>query len=1216
MGELAMQTKKEENKVNSTVPSENRSAKQANFTGIPTPLKERLEQSTGLPLDDVRVHYNSDLPARLDALAYTSGNQVEVAPGQEQHLPHELGHVVQQKLGIVRANAMHSSGVPLNTDTALERQADEIGAGKKLDIMAAPSSNKIVQRKLLIRTTIDILRKSNSEMHTTKTYGLDENTAVTQPQDQSKQQPCSKNKVKKSQYVGKDTGYIEITQVTRPLIIDGCKTWLTKAGISLGDDDCSRIEAKINSMISKTAVSASPRNVYKKHLKGSNNVPRLNGKVTKEVSYYFESLDEFYRYIFLCLSDRSDESDPSRVKANWLKINVVNTGAGDAIVVTLPEGYLIVDLGSNLTILLNYLGLRKNKRDGTKSGSRGIPLTGSRTCIVITHGDADHMGCSDDFTYGDDDLLQQVIIGFEQYCGNASINSPIYQKLNRFLNSGGFKVYNFQRPRNKHENSNSIVITRRLGADEAVLLTGDQESARLGEALTGLIQEGPPVNHMFVKVSHHGSKENTKPHIVKKLNALGLNADHVISSGKLYGHPSAEMFLNGDALYPQGTQIVHSNKVSTKNRKRQVEAAARTSRFFYTANLNASSDEIGTGSVVYKSNGAVHATYSKVYSDLSNAAATANVGEQTADDTDAGAKEINMVESTLRDNDIEVGGRINGPKPDYADNVRCYLAYLKDVRSNSTQNLEYMLEHLGIMSHVFHTLNEQDQTNYLKQLSSVDTNKTKRFMDSLHVRKLSLQISDVWENWITEVWNQINWGQNFYDIMVRTCSDEFLQDLYKFALNSDDHTLQDKILEAVITYGRQPTQYITLLLGKMWGLDESGIEESSINDTTIQEIPKGNAGVEEMGAAAMSLDSNIIYKLLDSEFTFEGEKEGEMVWVKHRIKILRRLRKDYQIEFFQYLLTCGSLSPAEFNYVLQYLKDKDEDIDIVWNFGSDFFLQALHIYPECREIIYDTYDDILSELDPDSIDELDWLIMNRQILNNELQMGSLTELQTYLKESEMDYSDFINKITPEILKKDIEGDNVFFVYARNNIKEHKEYMAELFNVCYVFGEIAQGLQKYLLILMEDMPNLYELLSDDYLEPTMIGECFDILIAHSAILKILSENPAVFITDFPMLLARIMLKPPKDNPYIIMNWTKDIYAKVAFYNTLADIDPELMTIIFAKHCGMSKEEALIIFEAMAPQCRENLFPIMSLEETLAIIDLMNQNGQEILARILG
>ncbi len=98
-----------------------------NDTGIPPQLKRRVEESSGFSLDDVRVSYHSDRPARLDARAYTQGNRVYIGPGQERHLPHELGHVVQQKQGIVRADTRHASGVKMNTDPVLERQADEIG---------------------------------------------------------------------------------------------------------------------------------------------------------------------------------------------------------------------------------------------------------------------------------------------------------------------------------------------------------------------------------------------------------------------------------------------------------------------------------------------------------------------------------------------------------------------------------------------------------------------------------------------------------------------------------------------------------------------------------------------------------------------------------------------------------------------------------------------------------------------------------------------------------------------------------------------------------------------------------------------------------------------------------------------------------------------------------------------------------------------------------
>ncbi|MCH5341002.1 MAG: DUF4157 domain-containing protein [Acetatifactor sp.] len=136
---------KEEKNAVSVTQDASHFASRENHTGIPTQLKERMEQSTGMSFDDVRVHYNSALPARLDALAYTKGNRIEIGPGQERHLPHELGHMVQQKLGAVRANATHSSGEALNIDPELEHQADEIGAGKRVEIVRRMVNN-VVQR--------------------------------------------------------------------------------------------------------------------------------------------------------------------------------------------------------------------------------------------------------------------------------------------------------------------------------------------------------------------------------------------------------------------------------------------------------------------------------------------------------------------------------------------------------------------------------------------------------------------------------------------------------------------------------------------------------------------------------------------------------------------------------------------------------------------------------------------------------------------------------------------------------------------------------------------------------------------------------------------------------------------------------------------------------------------------------------------------------------
>ncbi|MDL2245456.1 DUF4157 domain-containing protein [Parabacteroides sp. OttesenSCG-928-J18] len=98
----------------------------SNQTGLPDNLKSGVEALSGYSMDDVRVHFNSSQPAQFKALAYTQGSHIHVAPGQEQHLPHEAWHVVQQKQGRVQPT-MQMKGVQVNDDQGLEREADEMG---------------------------------------------------------------------------------------------------------------------------------------------------------------------------------------------------------------------------------------------------------------------------------------------------------------------------------------------------------------------------------------------------------------------------------------------------------------------------------------------------------------------------------------------------------------------------------------------------------------------------------------------------------------------------------------------------------------------------------------------------------------------------------------------------------------------------------------------------------------------------------------------------------------------------------------------------------------------------------------------------------------------------------------------------------------------------------------------------------------------------------
>ncbi len=100
---------------------------EGNKTGIPAQLKAGLEALSNIDLSDVQVHHNSNKPKQVGALAYTQGNNIHIAQGQEEHLPHEGWHAVQQKQGRVQPNLQMKTGVAVNDDAELEKEADIMG---------------------------------------------------------------------------------------------------------------------------------------------------------------------------------------------------------------------------------------------------------------------------------------------------------------------------------------------------------------------------------------------------------------------------------------------------------------------------------------------------------------------------------------------------------------------------------------------------------------------------------------------------------------------------------------------------------------------------------------------------------------------------------------------------------------------------------------------------------------------------------------------------------------------------------------------------------------------------------------------------------------------------------------------------------------------------------------------------------------------------------
>lgn len=121
--------------------------KKENNTGLPDNLKSGIESLSGMSMDHVKVHYNSSQPAQLNAHAYAQGSEIHVAPGQEQHVPHEAWHVVQQAQGRVKPT-MQMKPVQLKSqvftqqDQSYNYGTGSINVGQVMEVGLDPNDMK------------------------------------------------------------------------------------------------------------------------------------------------------------------------------------------------------------------------------------------------------------------------------------------------------------------------------------------------------------------------------------------------------------------------------------------------------------------------------------------------------------------------------------------------------------------------------------------------------------------------------------------------------------------------------------------------------------------------------------------------------------------------------------------------------------------------------------------------------------------------------------------------------------------------------------------------------------------------------------------------------------------------------------------------------------------------------------------------------------------
>lgn len=127
---------------------------------LPEEVAGKMGRSLGADFSDVKVHLNSEKAQKLNAIAFTQGNEIDFAPGQynpgslpgQELIGHELIHVLQQRNGKVKTETSNK-GLQIANEARFENEADHFGqmAARGLKVSAKENFNQMnqtaIQRK-------------------------------------------------------------------------------------------------------------------------------------------------------------------------------------------------------------------------------------------------------------------------------------------------------------------------------------------------------------------------------------------------------------------------------------------------------------------------------------------------------------------------------------------------------------------------------------------------------------------------------------------------------------------------------------------------------------------------------------------------------------------------------------------------------------------------------------------------------------------------------------------------------------------------------------------------------------------------------------------------------------------------------------------------------------------------------------------------------------
>ncbi|MBI4003912.1 MAG: DNA internalization-related competence protein ComEC/Rec2 [Candidatus Omnitrophica bacterium] len=235
-------------------------------------------------------------------------------------------------------------------------------------------------------------------------------------------------------------------------------------------------------------------------------------------------------------------------ESRWLRVDVLDVGHGDSIVVRTPRGQaFLVDAGTTDAGWFRVLPFLR---------SEGLSALDA---VVVTHTDADHLG-------GAIPLLQEIAVGrlltngvqddtmsareLRRFAASRGIPEVVLVSGMRLSGATGVAIEVLHPPPGlvpgaaPESNDNSLVLKMTKGA-VSILLCGDIEE----EGLPWLLDTGRPLSATVLKVPHHGSRLGTAGE--RFFDAVQPKIA-ILSVGRLHHLPAVETL---QALQRTGARI-------------------------------------------------------------------------------------------------------------------------------------------------------------------------------------------------------------------------------------------------------------------------------------------------------------------------------------------------------------------------------------------------------------------------------------------------------------------------------------------------------------------------------------------------------------------------------------------------------------------------------------------------------------------------------------